>query len=88
MVFQIVPQPANRASGLETGEIDAVVDFYLPKSDEPRLMKDPALQYRKGINIPAIYFLMFNVKRPRVRQHGGAPGARLRDRPQAACARR
>jgi peptide/nickel transport system substrate-binding protein len=64
MVFQIVPQPANRASGLETGEIDAVVDFYLPKSDEPRLMKDASLQYRKGINIPAVYFLMFNVKRP------------------------
>jgi len=64
IVFQIVPQPANRGAGLETGEIDAIVDFYLPKPDEPRLMKDASLQYRKGINIPAVYFLGFNTKRP------------------------
>jgi peptide/nickel transport system substrate-binding protein len=64
MIFQIVPQPQNRTAGLETGEIDAVVDFYLPKPDEPKLMMDKSLQYRKGINIPAVYFLAFNTKRP------------------------
>jgi peptide/nickel transport system substrate-binding protein len=64
MIFQIVPQPQNRTAGLETGEIDAMVDFYLPKPDEPRLMKDSSLQYRKGINIPAVYFLAFNTRRP------------------------
>ncbi len=64
IVFQIVPQPANRSAGLETGEIDAVVDFYLPKPDEPRLMQEPNLQFRRGINIPAVYFLAFNTKRP------------------------
>ena len=60
MIFQIIPQPANRANGLETGEVDAVVDFYLPKPDEPRLMQVPSLQFRKGINIPAVYMVMFN----------------------------
>jgi peptide/nickel transport system substrate-binding protein len=64
IVFQIVPQPANRSAGLETGEIDAIVDFYLPKPDEPRLMRDASLQFRKGVNIPAVYFLAFNTKRP------------------------
>ena len=64
IIFQIVPQPANRSSGLETGEIDAVVDFYLPKPDEPRLMHDDTLQFRKGIKIPAVYFLAFNTQRP------------------------
>ncbi len=64
IIFQIVPQPANRSAGLETGEIDAVVDFYLPKPDEPRLMKDASLQFRKGINVPAVYFLAFNTQRP------------------------
>ncbi len=64
IVFQIVPQGANRSAGLETGEIDAVVDFYLPKPDEPRLMKNASLQFRKGINIPAVYFLAFNTTRP------------------------
>lgn len=63
IIFQIVPQPANRSLGLESGEIDAVVDFYLPKPDEPRLMRNPSLQYRKGVNIPAVYFLAFNTKR-------------------------
>lgn len=60
LIFQIIPQPANRAAGLETGEVDAVVDFYLPKPDEPRLMQNKDLQFRKGINIPAVYFAMFN----------------------------
>jgi peptide/nickel transport system substrate-binding protein len=64
IIFQIVPTPANRSAGLETGEIDAVVDFYLPKPDEPRLMRDASLQFRKGINIPAVYFLAFNTTRP------------------------
>jgi peptide/nickel transport system substrate-binding protein len=60
VIFQVIPQPANRAAGLETGEVDGVVDFYLPKPDEPRLMQNPKLQFRKGINIPAVYFAMFN----------------------------
>lgn len=63
LIFQIIPQPANRAAGLETGEIDSVVDFYLPKPDEPRLMGNKDLQFRKGINIPAVYFAMFNTTR-------------------------
>jgi peptide/nickel transport system substrate-binding protein len=64
LTFQVVPQPANRGAGLETGEIDAVVDFYLPKSDELRLMRNASLQFRKGVNIPAVYFLAFNTRRP------------------------
>ena len=52
MVFQIVPQPANRASGLETGEIDAVVDFYLPKADEPRLMQESGAAVPQGRQHP------------------------------------
>lgn len=63
LIFQIIPQAANRASGLETGEVDAIVDFYLPKPDEPRLMQNPKLQFRKGINIPAVYFAMYNTSR-------------------------
>jgi peptide/nickel transport system substrate-binding protein len=60
VVFQIVPQGANRSAGLQTGELDTVNDFYLPKPDLPRLMQDPALQSRQGVNIPAIWFAMFN----------------------------
>jgi peptide/nickel transport system substrate-binding protein len=63
LIFQIIPQAANRASSLETGEVDAIVDFYLPKPDEVRLLGDTKLQHRKGINIPAVYFAMFNTSK-------------------------
>jgi peptide/nickel transport system substrate-binding protein len=63
IVFQIIPQPANRMTELQTGEVDEVVDYYMPKSAEPRLLLDTRLQHRQGINIPAFYFLMFNTTR-------------------------
>jgi peptide/nickel transport system substrate-binding protein len=64
VVFQIVPQAANRSAGLQTGELDVVSDFYMPKPDLPRLMRDASLQNRQGINIPAIWFAMFNTTSP------------------------
>ncbi|MFT8244582.1 ABC transporter substrate-binding protein [Roseomonas sp. BN140053] len=60
IVFQIVPQGANRSAGLQTGELDIVSDFYMPKPDLPRLIRDNRLQNRQGVNIPAIWFAMFN----------------------------
>ena len=64
IVFQIIPQPANRITALQTGDIDEILDFYTPKPDEPRLAMDPKLQTRQGVNIPAIYFVMFNTTKP------------------------
>lgn len=62
IVFQVVPQGANRSTGLETGEIDFVVDFYLAKADVKRLAANPALQSKRGQGPPAIDFLMMNTK--------------------------
>ncbi len=64
LIFQIIPQPANRANAVQSGDADEVVDFYMPKPDEVRLLRDSALQHRQGVNIPAIFFLTFNVTRP------------------------
>jgi peptide/nickel transport system substrate-binding protein len=64
IVFQIVPQPANRSTGLETGEIDFVLDFYLPKADVPRLSSNPNLISKQGQGAPAIDFVMMNLKNP------------------------
>lgn len=64
IIYQIIPQGANRAPALESGEIDVLLDFYTPKSDVPRLLKDRQLQVRRGVNIPAVWFLMFNTKSP------------------------
>lgn len=64
IVYPIVPQPANRATGLETGEIDFVVDFYLAKSDAPRLIANTKLQSKRGQGSPNIYFAMMNLRTP------------------------
>ena len=62
IVFQIIPQGPNRVPALQTGEIDELLDFYTPKPEVPRLMADKNLYTRRGVNIPAIWFMMYNTK--------------------------
>ena len=62
IVFQIIPQGANRSTALETGEVDFVVDFYLAKTDVPRLDKNTKLTGKRGQGAPAIDFMMFNTR--------------------------
>lgn len=64
IIFQVIPQAANRVPALEAGEIDELLDFYTPKPDVPRILADKNLNPRRGVNIPAIYFLMFNTQSP------------------------
>lgn len=68
IIFQIIPQPANRIPALQSGEIDTLMDFYTPKAETPRLLKDKNLAPRQGVNIPAIWFMMFNIKSPAFQQ--------------------
>ncbi len=62
IVFQIIPQGPNRVPALQTGEIDELLDFYTPKPEVPRLVADKNLYARRGVNIPAIWFMMYNTK--------------------------
>ena len=62
IVFQIMPQGANRSTALETGEVDFVVDFYLPKTDVKRLEANAKLMPKRGQGAPAIDFVMMNVR--------------------------
>jgi peptide/nickel transport system substrate-binding protein len=62
IVFQIIPQGANRSTALETGEVDFVVDFYLAKTDVPRLEKNTKLMPKRGQGAPAIDFMMYNTR--------------------------
>ncbi|HEY2254920.1 MAG TPA: ABC transporter substrate-binding protein [Variovorax sp.] len=64
IIFQVIPQAANRVPALQTGEIDELLDFYTPKPEVPRILADTSLAPRRGVNIPAIYFLMFNTQSP------------------------
>lgn len=64
IIFQIIPQASNRVPALQTGEIDELLDFYTPKPEIPRLLADKSLAPRRGVNIPAIWFMMFNIQSP------------------------
>lgn len=64
IIFQIIPQATNRVPALQTGEIDELLDFYTPKPEIPGLLANKALAPRRGVNIPAIWFAMFNVNSP------------------------
>ncbi|VTU36488.1 ABC transporter substrate-binding protein [Variovorax sp. PBL-E5] len=64
IIFQIIPQAANRVPALQTGEVDELLDFYTPKPEVPRILADKNLNPRRGVNIPALYFLMFNTQLP------------------------
>ena len=62
IIFQVIPQAANRVPALQAGEIDELLDFYTPKPEVPRILADKALVPRRSVNIPAIYFMMFNTQ--------------------------
>ena len=64
IIFQIIPQGANRVPALQTGEIDELLDFYTPKPEIPRILADKSLAPRRGVNIPALWFMMFNINSP------------------------
>lgn len=64
IIFQVIPQAANRVPALQASEIDELLDFYTPKPEVPRILADKSLAPRRGVNIPAVYFMMFNTQSP------------------------
>ena len=62
LVYQIIPQAANRSTALETGEVDYVVDFYFPKTDVKRMESSGKYNSKHGQAAPAIEFMMFNTR--------------------------
>lgn len=62
LVYQIIPQAANRSTALETGEVDYVVDFYFPKTDVKRMESSGLYTSKHGQAAPAIEFMMFNTR--------------------------
>jgi peptide/nickel transport system substrate-binding protein len=62
IVFQIIPQPASRITAMETGDADFAPDFYLPKPGELQLLAAKNHQVRQGVNIPAVFFAIFNTE--------------------------
>ena len=63
LIFRIIPNAAQRTTALETGEVDVVTDFYLSKTDVPRLQQTKAVRIRHGQPIPALDFLFINTRR-------------------------
>jgi peptide/nickel transport system substrate-binding protein len=63
LIFRIIPNAAQRTTALETGEVDVVFDFYLSKTDVPRLQQTGNVRVRHGQPIPALDFMFINTKR-------------------------
>ena len=73
LIYRIIPNAAQRSTALETGEVDVVTDFYLSKTDVPRLQQNKNIRVRYGQPIPALDFMFINTRRgalgnPKVRQ--------------------
>jgi peptide/nickel transport system substrate-binding protein len=64
IIFQIIPEPASRSTGLETGEIDFVDALYLLKSDVDRLAVNDKLEAKRGQGVPNFLNLMMNTRSP------------------------
>lgn len=60
IIYQIVPDAANRSAGLETGEYDFVGAFYLPRADVARLKTLDNVVVREQTTIPSLHFIQFN----------------------------
>ncbi|WP_324650112.1 ABC transporter substrate-binding protein [Georgenia sp. H159] len=60
LIYQIVPDAANRSAGLETGEYDFVGAFYLPRADVERLDSLDSVEVRRQTTIPSLHFVQFN----------------------------
>ena len=60
IVFSVIPQATNRATAMETGEADYLVNFYVPLTDVKRLMANDKLVTERGHSFPAIYFMFIN----------------------------
>lgn len=63
LIFRIVPNAAQRTTALQTGEVDVVTDFYLSKTDVPRLQQSRTVRVRHGQPIPALDFMFINTRR-------------------------
>src|SRR3989304_3305272 len=63
LIYRLTPNPAQRTTALETGEVDVVFDFYLSKTDVPRLQQTKAVRVRHGQPIPALDFMFINTRR-------------------------
>lgn len=60
IIYQVVPDAANRSAGLETGEYDFVGAFYLPRADVARLKTLDNVVVREQTTIPSLHFIQFN----------------------------
>jgi peptide/nickel transport system substrate-binding protein len=73
VIAKIVPDQGARVQGLETGEIDYVQSFFLPKEQVGALQRDPKIQLKYDTDVPGNYLLFLNdtkppLNDPRVRQ--------------------
>ncbi|MGH7709028.1 MAG: ABC transporter substrate-binding protein [Vulcanimicrobiaceae bacterium] len=63
VIAKIVPDPVSRIQSLQTGEIDYVQSFFLPKTQVAPLKADKRIQLKYDTDVPGNYLMFFNVAR-------------------------
>jgi peptide/nickel transport system substrate-binding protein len=62
VISKIIPDQSARALALETGEVDFINSFMLPKDQVPQLAKNANLQSKQDVDLPGNYMLFFNTR--------------------------
>ena len=73
VIAKVVSDQGARIQGLQTGELDYVQSFFLPKEQIGALQHDPKIQLKYDTDVPGNYLLFLNdakppLNDPRVRQ--------------------
>ncbi len=63
VVAKIIGQPAARVQALKAGEVDFIIQFYMPNNEYQTVREDPKLRLMKATNAPNLDYLSFNVTR-------------------------
>lgn len=73
VIAKVVSDQGSRIQGLQTGEIDYIQSFFLPKEQVAALSHNPKIQLKYDTDVPGNYLLFLNDSKPplndpRVRQ--------------------
>lgn len=62
MIAKIVPDRSARLLALESGDVDYIQSYFLPKEEVARLAKLPTLQLGRDTDLPGNFYLFFNTR--------------------------
>jgi peptide/nickel transport system substrate-binding protein len=62
IIMQVIPDPTARAAAIETGDVDIITDYFLPKEEYNRLIEVPGIVGIPSAAAPYDFLLMMNTR--------------------------